>query len=1640
MPKALRIVVAVSLTTLLLATLAGLALGWGTPSAAADSVYNTLRVYGRAHEGPGDLEAFDPEITSRDAYPEDPPYTLPEHIFNPQLEQAPIKDSLTWNPAFMSEFETFDENHALGLYNQIFAGARNATEKVWLRMWYEPWHWDKDLNANSVLDIDSETEEPFPPGERDEWYPAIMQEFTYMLTEPKLLANKPEPLAGQVGRTRFVFPVGMRKEDLFKPDGSVDATSPNARYGYGLTSFDGDFDGLPDIVHVESELTLFDKTRIAADFNGDGAISPLDANDVQLDGNELVVFHLDPKSLGVNKAIQFLDHMITVKAVFDDSALLEVWYTGDTTPVSLGSKTIFVGDMLLSGTSGPGQHIRALANGGPGTNVCDFPTGPFFVFLDGIDQAEDLARLMVGRALGATWSAMESAPNQTDQAPGDPWFLKRFYVDGHEYNVVAMKTEIPPGFDPASVVFDPEGCSLDPDDWPPADDLTQFKFITVRTPVPKEGVYSDPLTGYLIRQHSVRLQPYAETNALSVMPPFNFEHYVILDVQAISGFDCDEEDVAYFGPLVGPVPPILQQNGPIPYQGVSRYSDPDEMSLYYVEEDKNKQFLGELKQKYGEVDGEGREEFFYVEQFHTLPWEYTEFVLPDLSSSHSGGYRDLYLLTSAFVAPQSEYVLWTQDVSTDTTSTFNLSWDPDEECWTRAEGEDSMPEGWLPRLKFWFDPAEGGKKYKDDEGIRIYGQADEGPGDPSATDLRNAFYPVEVKPYTDPLAPFNPDLPQAPRKDSLTFNPAYLNEYIHGNEPLTSLYRQISIREQNAYEKVFLRMWYEPEYLDKILTADPVSPFTPTAVYTFPAVMQEFTYMYLDTADQPASAQPKSSQFAFPMATKADQLPQPPFGTTPSSDVAKFGWGITSFDANFDGQPDIVHLHSENSLATLTGIEADFDGDGQMDFLDEDDTSLNGNEMVVFALEDMVLRRGESVQFLDHMITLDNVATNRADLRFWYTGGGVHSLPGGYSLHPDSIGTRSLQVREMVIAKRSELKVIPALGDNLGSTDGAWFMYVNAINSSSETVSVIVGRALGHTHTAMDDGAGNHDELPGDPWYLKRFFVDGHEYNVVAVYTEPAVDPPPGDEDYEFKYITIRTPVPKENFVNTEDSQKLEGYFLGRVWGVDTSLISVMPPFNEPHTGIEDVQALPEKDPSSGEFVFDNPDFFDDDCHGEVLKDLPPLEIRIVDEDREPQFFGELKEKYYESGTLEIWQTEQWHMVPDHYTELLLPPGQLYLLSSDWRSEQSLVSFYACVDDGFSEPQGAFDRVKFWYDPRDSKDIYVNTWSGPGPSPTPTPSPTPPLGETGTIIGYVKLQGRTNYSGATVSAGGVSAGTDSSGYFILSGVPVGSQNLTASMPGYLDHVKSVVVNADDVLLVPDVTLMGGDANNDCMVNLFDLVIVAVNYRSSPPSDTRADINGNNVVDLYDLVMVGVNLDQACPGPWVSMATAQSQSLQPAHLRVAPTDTEAVLGEVFTVTLELEGVMDLWGADAELHFDPLVLQVVDADAVTPGVQIVDGTFPDPAFGRVVRKEADNEAGEVVYAITLLGDATPEEGAGTLCSIAFRAVASGSSLLSIESAQLSDKQVEPIEVTTDDGSVTVMSYKIYLPVVIRSAESR
>ncbi len=76
------------------------------------------------------------------------------------------------------------------------------------------------------------------------------------------------------------------------------------------------------------------------------------------------------------------------------------------------------------------------------------------------------------------------------------------------------------------------------------------------------------------------------------------------------------------------------------------------------------------------------------------------------------------------------------------------------------------------------------------------------------------------------------------------------------------------------------------------------------------------------------------------------------------SGLPSFGYGLTTFDADFDGSHDIVTIHSEETISETLGIGVDFNGNGLIDQLDDDGVELTGDELVIFTLENMTLGRG----------------------------------------------------------------------------------------------------------------------------------------------------------------------------------------------------------------------------------------------------------------------------------------------------------------------------------------------------------------------------------------------------------------------------------------------------------------------------------------------------------------------------------------------------------------------------------------------------------------------------------------------------------------------------------------------------------
>lgn len=156
------------------------------------------------------------------------------------------------------------------------------------------------------------------------------------------------------------------------------------------------------------------------------------------------------------------------------------------------------------------------------------------------------------------------------------------------------------------------------------------------------------------------------------------------------------------------------------------------------------------------------------------------------------------------------------------------------------------------------------------------------------------------------------------------------------------------------------------------------------------------------------------------------------------------------------------------------------------------------------------------------------------------------------------------------------------------------------------------------------------------------------------------------------------------------------------------------------------------------------------------------------------------------------------------------------------------------------------------------------------------------------IAGSVILQGRTNHGGTTISLDDVPvATTTSDGGFTIENVSAGFHEVTASYTGYLPRQDdSLQCQTGQTAEMPETTLLGGDADANGKIDLFDLVVVAAAYRScagDPNFDPRADINETGCVDIFDLVFVATNYGAVGPSDWAEVPAARGNLAEQHYL-------------------------------------------------------------------------------------------------------------------------------------------------------------
>jgi hypothetical protein len=157
--------------------------------------------------------------------------------------------------------------------------------------------------------------------------------------------------------------------------------------------------------------------------------------------------------------------------------------------------------------------------------------------------------------------------------------------------------------------------------------------------------------------------------------------------------------------------------------------------------------------------------------------------------------------------------------------------------------------------------------------------------------------------------------------------------------------------------------------------------------------------------------------------------------------------------------------------------------------------------------------------------------------------------------------------------------------------------------------------------------------------------------------------------------------------------------------------------------------------------------------------------------------------------------------------------------------------------------------------------------------------------------------------------------------------------------------------------------------------------------------------------------------------WILTAwTADIAAQSPTLVHLEPAEVLLPVGETTRLTIGIAGATDLFGLELYLVYDPAVIQVLDDDAGREGVQLTPGDMLDPVRGFMVINAADNEAGELAYAMTLLAPAEAVSGDGILATFDIQALSNGTSPL-ILSAILASADGAALPVTVEGGQVTV-----------------
>jgi hypothetical protein len=117
------------------------------------------------------------------------------------------------------------------------------------------------------------------------------------------------------------------------------------------------------------------------------------------------------------------------------------------------------------------------------------------------------------------------------------------------------------------------------------------------------------------------------------------------------------------------------------------------------------------------------------------------------------------------------------------------------------------------------------------------------------------------------------------------------------------------------------------------------------------------------------------------------------------------------------------------------------------------------------------------------------------------------------------------------------------------------------------------------------------------------------------------------------------------------------------------------------------------------------------------------------------------------------------------------------------------------------------------------------------------------------------------YSGTTLVTS-VTANND--GTFSLT-APAGSYTILATSNGFLSAQGSATLTGGSTTTKPTITLLAGDIDGNNVIDQFDALTIGMNYNAATPSG--ADLNNDGVINVLDLELLADNYRATGPQAW-----------------------------------------------------------------------------------------------------------------------------------------------------------------------------